>query len=397
MNMYNKLPDPEDAVSFPSPAGDAASRRKRLLLIGAAVAAAVLLVFAASRFLGSGPATEAPAVQLPNVTVMVPGTSVVADFITAPGSIAAKRDEGVGVQGEGGRVIAVLVEPGQQVKAGQLLARIDRSVQAQQAARLAAEVRAAEADAALAEANLQRALGLVERGFVSKADVDQRTATRDAARARVAVARAQLGEINARIGLLDITAPRAGLVLARNVEVGQVVGSGSQPLFRLAEGGVLEMRVQVAEQDIARLKPGMKARVTPVGARESYEGEIWLIDPLIDIASRQGIVRIALPYSPGLRVGAFARAEIEAGRGERPVVPQSAILTDEKGSYVMVVGAENRVERRDISVGSVTDNGVAIASGLDGREKVVVSAGAFLRPGEAIKPIIAGTEPSPRD
>jgi RND family efflux transporter MFP subunit len=283
----------------------------------------------------------------------------------------------------------VLVEPGQSVARGQVLARIDRAVQEQQSIQLAAGVRQAEADARLADANLQRAQALVAKGFISKADIDQRTATRDSALARVAVAKAQLAESNERLARLDVRAPAAGLVLARNVETGQVVGPGSGALFRIAEGGVLEMRAQVAEQDMARLRPGMAASVTPVGSTDVYHGKVWLLDPVIDANSRQGIARIALAYAPGLRVGAFARASIAAGEGSRPVLPQSAVLADEKGSYVFIVGADNKVERRGITVGTVGDEGVSVAKGLNGTESVVVSAGAFLRPGEQIDPVKA--------
>src|SRR3546814_6840234 len=85
----------------------------------------------------------------------------------------------VGVAGEGGEVVRVLVEPGQWVGAGQPLAIIDRSVQAQQAASLAASIRVAQADAKLAQAELERAEALVSRGFISKADMDRKRATRD--------------------------------------------------------------------------------------------------------------------------------------------------------------------------------------------------------------------------
>ena len=391
MNMHNKLPNTEDAAVFPFEAMDRAAllRRWRWPLVALGV---VLLALLGWQLLAPGGAPQAVTTPAPQVTVMVPGTSEVTRYISAPGSIAAKRDEAIGVQGEGGRVLAVLVEAGQQVTRGQVLARIDRSIQTQQAARAAADVRSAEADLALAEADLNRALALVERGFVSRADIDRRTATRDGARARVAVTKAQLAEINARIAMLDVRAPSNGLVLARNVEAGQVVGAASPALFRVAEGGVLEMQAQVAEQDMATLKPGMPAEVTPAGSSQSYAGTIWLIDPVIDPVSRLGVVRVALPYSPGLRVGAFAKAKIEAGRGVLPVVPQSAIQIDDKGNYVFVVGEGRKVERRGITVGTVNDQGVSIASGLTGQEQVVVSAGAFLRAGEAIAPVVIKPE-----
>nr|WP_310522210.1 efflux RND transporter periplasmic adaptor subunit [Polymorphobacter sp.] len=390
MNMHNKLPDAAsaDVYDFQADASSGAQRRwLKPLLITLVVAAAA---FGLWKVFGPKPAVAPVVATVPEVTVIVPGTTLVADQVNAPGSIAARRDVAVGVQGEGGRVTQVLVDPGQMVGKGQILARIDNAVQVQQSAQLAASVRSAQADAQLAENDLGRAQALVSRGFVSKADVDKRIASRDGARARVDVARAQLAESNARLERLDVRAPAAGLVLSRTVEVGQVVSPGTA-LFRLAEGGVLEMRAQVAEQDLARLKSGMAASVTPIGSTIEYRGRIWLLDPVIDAVSRQGIARIAVPYSPGLRVGAFAKTRIAAGEASKPVLPQSAVQVDEKGNYVLVVGAGNKVERRAIAIGSVGDQGVSIASGLNGTEKVVASAGAFLRAGEKINPVTAKT------
>lgn len=393
MNMHSKRPDPASAEVYDFPphvAGPAgASGRPRWLVPVIALVVIAALAFGAWKLFAAKPAAPPVVDKPPRVTVIVPGTTNVASLVTGPGSIAARRDASVGVQGEGGRVTAVLVDAGDRVAAGQVLARIDRAVQQQEAAQLAAGIRQAEADARLAEANLQRAQSLVGKGFISKADIDQRTATRDSALARVAVARAQLAQVRERIARLDVRAPHSGLVLARNVEAGQVVGAGSPALFRIAEGGVLEMRAQIAEQDMARLRVGMPAAVVPVGSSTEYQGRIWLLEPVIDAQSRQGIARVALAYAPGLRVGAFARVTIAAGDAVRPVLPQSAVQADEKGSFVMVVGANGRAQRRPVVIAGVNDQGVAIASGLDGSERVVASAGAFLREGEKVTPILA--------
>lgn len=389
MNMHNKLPDTASASVYAFPADGAGTRSRwtRPLLILLAIA---LAGYVAWRVFAPKPAAAPTVANIPEVTVLVPGTSLVARTITASGSIAARRDSAIGVQGEGGRVTAVLVDAGQRVAKDQMLVRIDNSVQVQTSNQLAASLRSAQADARLSDNNLKRAQALVGRGFISKADIDQRTATRDGAAARVAVAQAQLAENNARVERLNVRAPADGLILSRSVETGQIV-SPSAVLFRIAEGSVLEMRAQVAEQDMANLRTGMTAAVTPVGSAQEYRGRVWLLDPVIDNVSRQGIARIALPYSPGLRVGAFAKTRITAGEASRPVLPQSAVQADEKGSYVLVVGAENKVERRAITVGTVSDQGVAIATGLSGAEKVVASAAAFLRPGEKIKPVVART------
>jgi RND family efflux transporter MFP subunit len=393
MNAHNNVPSSADAEVYPFPpvgADKASGGARRWVKPGLIALAVGLIGIAGWKLLGPGAAPPAaPASTAPEVTVLVPGTTLMAETITAPGSIFAKRDEPVGVQGEGGRITRVLVEPGQRVGKGQVLAQIDRQVQVQEIAQLSASVRQAEAEARLAQANLTRAESLVAKGFISRADIDQRLATRDGALARVGVARAQLAASRERVERLDVRAPSAGLVLSRTVESGQVVGPGAGALFRIAEGGVLEMRAQMAEQDIARLKAGMTAEITPVGASESFKGRVWLIDPVIDPQSRLGIARIEMNYAPGLRVGAFARARIAAGTTQRPLLPQSAVLADIEGNYVYVLGKDNRVERRAIKVGTVTDAGVGIESGLTGAEKVVANAGAFLKPGDKIRPNLA--------
>jgi RND family efflux transporter MFP subunit len=280
----------------------------------------------------------------------------------------------------------VLVDAGSWVHAGQVLAIVDRSVQAQQAAQLAAQVEAAKADAALAQANYDRALALKDRGFVSKAEIDSKKATRDAAYAQVRVAQAQLGATRAQIAQLNVTAPASGLVLQRSVEVGQIVSPGSGALFRIAEGGQMEMRAQLAQQDLALVRVGMPAQVTPVGATQSVSGNVWQVAPVIDPQSRLGEVRIAVPYAVSMRPGGYAEAKITAGQTSAPMLPQSAVLSDEKGNYVYIANGKNVVERRDITIGSVTENGVTIAAGLSGNEAVVLSAGPFLNPGQKINP-----------
>ena len=391
MNMHTQISP--DASVTPYQVDGPASRRRWLIPLLIAIVVAVGLIVGWKKF-GAAKPVAPTATALPVVSVIVPGRTAVADQVRVTGSIAARRDMPVGVQGEGGLVTAVLVDAGQFVRAGQVLARLDRNVQTQQVAQMAATISSARADAALGQAELDRAGRLVGKGFISKADIDRKTATRDANLAKVGLARAQYAEMQARLARLDVRAPAAGLVLMRSVEAGQVVGAGGAPLFRVAEGGILELRAQVAEQDIAKLKVGMPADVRPVGSATSYRGRIWLLDPIIDAVSRQGIARIALAYSPGLRVGAFANARIAAGEATLPVLPQSAVQADDSGSYVYLVAPDGTVVRRTVTIGTVSDAGVSIASGINGGEKVVVSAAAFLRPGEKVKTSVVAATPA---
>jgi len=332
------------------------------------------------------PAPTAATDQVPSVSVMVPGRQTVAHLISATGSLAARREMPVGVAGQGGMVTRVLVNPGDWVKAGQVLATIDRSVQTQTAASLAAQVKVAEADAQLAQANLDRAQKLVSGGFISRADIDQLTATRDAAVAKVHVARAQLAETRAQNAQLDIRAPEAGLVLTRGAEPGQIVNQTSGALFRMAKDGEMELDALLSESDLARVSVGVPAQVTPVGSTRSYEGHVWEVEPIIDPETRQGIAKIAIPYHKELRPGGFASATIRAGAAQAPLLPQSAVLSDDKGNYVYIVDRNNKVVRRNVTTGVVSDQGVSIASGLDGSEHVVMTAGAFLNPGQKVDP-----------
>ena len=365
------------------------SRRRRQLLIAAAVGVLLLVIVLAvvlGRNAANKPAQTTGAGQIPTVSVVVPGRSSVGREVVASGPLGAKRDQPVGIAGTGGRVTAVLVDAGSWVRAGQALAVVDRSVETEQAAQQAAQVEAAKANAALAQSDYDRAIALQGRGFVSKAEIDAKRATRDAAFAQVKVAQAQLAGTRAQIGRLSVVAPTAGLILARNVEVGQIVSPGAGALFRLAENGQMEMRAQLSQQDLANLHVGMTAQVTPVGSDRSFTGTVWQVAPVIDPQSRLGEVRIAVPYDPAMRPGGFAEARITAGTTTAPMLPQSAVLSDDKGNYVYIIDAKNQVERRDIKIGSVNDSGVTIASGLSGNEAVVLSAGPFLNPGQKVNP-----------
>lgn len=367
-----------------------AARRKRRMIIIAAVAAAVILIGAFMIFGRGGDKGAADAAkgakQAPTVTIVVPGRSTVDSVISATGNLAARREMPVGIAGEGGMVAQVLVEPGQWVGAGQVLATIDRRVQAQQANALGAQIAVSEADARLAQSELDRASALVARGFISKADIDRKTATRDAARARVNVARATYQQSLASNSRLDIRAPAAGLVLERKIEPGQVVSAASGVLFRMAKGGELELLAKLGEGDLARMRPGLRATVTPVGSAQSFNCTIWQVSPVIDPQSRQGTARLACPYDLALRPGGFAEAKIVGGVADVPLLPQSAVQSDAKGEFVYIVGNDNKVVRRAVKVGDVGDTGVTILSGLSGSERVVLSAGAFLNPGETVIP-----------
>jgi RND family efflux transporter MFP subunit len=395
---YETTIDTHDAATLGSfsDEGDGASRgsSRKVWLIGLVVVLVLAAVWFMSHRTGDvADGADRKSAQAQSVSAVTPGRTTIQATISANGTIAARREMPVGVAGEGGQVVQVMVDAGDWVGAGQVLAVIDRSVQTQQVANGAANVSVSEADARLAQANLDRALKLVDRGFISKADVDRLTATRDAAAARVRVARASLGELNARSARLNIVAPAAGLVLARNVEPGQIVGSASGILFRIAKGGEMEMQARLSESDLARLSVGTAADVTPVGTTTHFTGQIWQLSPTIDTNTREGIARVALPYDAALRPGGFASATISSGTVTAPVLPESAILSDDRGAFVYVIGGGNKIERRVVKTGDVTPRGIVVSEGLAGNERIVLRAGGFLNPGDVVRPVAARPAP----
>lgn len=395
MNYETSIPSADaEPLVIESVGDEAAARIRRRNLIAGGLIALVLGLAWWLMHRGDSASTAAQgAVQAQTVTVISPGRTTVEGLITASGTIAARREMPVGVAGEGGQVVNVAVDAGDWVQAGQVLAVVDRSVQSQQIAGQSANIAVQQANARLAQANLDRALKLVEKGFISRADIDRLTATRDSAVAQVRVAQASLGQLRASTARLNVVAPAAGLVLTRGVEPGQIVGPGTGVLFRIAKGGELEMQARLAENDLARLSVGAMANVTPVGTPRAFTGQIWQLSPTIDNTSREGVARIALAYDAALRPGGFASAAIKSGTTTAPVLPESAILSDPRGAYVYVVNGSNKVERRTVTTGDVTPQGIVVRSGLTGNERVVMRAGGFLNPGDPVRPVTAPAAP----
>lgn len=376
-----------DTPSDAPPAAVPPEARRWLWTVGGLLALLLVGVIA-WRMLGGGhkpPASAADRGGIPLVTVIVPGRQPVTTQVSFTGAIAARYDMPIANEGDTGRIVAVYVEPGDKVKRGQLLAKIDDSVMVQQVHRLEASLEQARAQAALSAAEYRRAQGVEASGALSAEEIEKRRATSVTDAANVRVVAAQLAEAQARLERTRITAPVDGTVLTRKAEVGQIANPGGEALFRLESGGEVEMRGQIAEQDLARVQPGQTATVYLTGIERPFTGQVRLLGAVIDPATRLGEIRIRLAPDPALRPGAFARAVVNIDKAPRSVLPQTAVMADTGGSYVLVVDADNKVARRAVRIAGSTETGVIIADGLTGDERIVATAGGFLRAGETVR------------
>ena len=362
-------------------------RRGMWLLVVCAVAVAAVLALRLTEALAIKD-SNAKRHEVPTVTVTRVAVSTTPTIISIVGTIAARYDMPIGVEGDGGRVAAIYVEAGDRVKRGQVLARLNVSVLQPQVANLEAGLEQARAEAELATAEYHRAEAVGASGALSAEETQRRKSTAVTAAAKVKVATALLAEARARLARAEVRAPADGVILTRNVEVGQTASPGGEALFRLSEGGEIELRGQVPEQDLPLLKVGQTVSVLLTGSTRSYPGRVRLLGAVIDPTTRLGMVRVALEPDQNLRPGAFARAEVTVSNAERTVLPQTAVLTDERGSYVLIVDAQNKVARRPVRVSGMMQNGVTIAAGLDSDERVIATAGAFLQEGELVRPVL---------
>lgn len=370
---------------------DSGGPRPKWVAVGVAAAILIAVAFILWRGHTADPVTAALADQriIPLVSVTSPGVTSVTSTVTFTGTIAARYDMPIGIEGDAGRIVGVYVEAGDHVKKGQLLAKIDESIWQPQVNRLAASLEQAKAQAALSAAEYRRAEAVESAGALSAEEIEKRRALSITDAASVKVAAAMLAEAEARLNRTRVIAPADGVVLTRRAEVGQTASPGGDALFRLASGGEIEMRGQVAEQDLTVLTVGQTAEVHLVGSAQPFEGRVRLLGAVIDPQTRLGDIRIALKPSPALRPGAFARGSVFVSKADRPILPQTAVLSDIKGPYVYVIGADNRVERRDVQVGGTLAAGIIITKGIRGDERIVTTAAGFLRQGEKVNVNVA--------
>jgi HlyD family secretion protein len=362
---------------------------RRVMLIFATAVALVAVAIAVRLTHTLGAKKTVTSRVMPAVTVMEAGRSAAPTTVSITGTIGARYDTPIGAEGDAGRVAAVYVEAGDHVKRGQILARIDTSVLVPQVANLQAALDLARAEAELAAAEYQRAVAVGKSGALSTEETERRRSSSVTAAAKVKVAAAQLAEAQARLARAEVRAPADGVILTRTVEVGQTVSPAGSPLFRMAEGDEVELRGDVAETDLPLLKVGQAVNVRLTGNPQVYPGRVRLLGAIIDPQTRLGMIRVLLGPDPNLRPGAFARADVVVSNAQRIVLPQTAVLTDDKGTYVLVVNSADKIERRAVRVSGMVENGVTIADGVTAADRVVATAGAFLQVGETVKPMTA--------
>ena len=362
-------------------------RRSRQVVVSAAVALAVATTAALVVGLRANAADDkkAAVAAKPALSVVVtqPQRSTMPVSTSANGNIAAWQEASIGTEANGLRLAEVLVNVGDVVKRGQVLATF--APESMQVDLLQARAAVAEAEATLgdAAANAERAKGLRATGALSEATINQYVTAERTARARLDAQRAALQARQIKVGQTAVVAPDAGVISSRSATVGAVLPAG-QELFRLIRQGRLEWRAEVASSDLAQIKPGARVKVTPAGGA-AIAGIVRMVAPTVDPQTRNGIVYVDLPEPGSARAGMFARGEFEVGTATALTLPQSAVQLREGFSYVFKVGPDNKVTQTKIETGRRFGDRIEVTGGIGADARVVAMGGGFLAEGDTVR------------
>jgi HlyD family secretion protein len=186
-----------------------------------------------------------------------------------------------------------------------------------------------------------------------------------------------------------IVAPDSGVISAANANVGSMLQPGAE-LFRLIRKGRLEWRAELTAEELMLIRKGMSAEIT-IGEGRVIKGAVRAISPSVNAQTRYGYVLVTIPDSRGIIAGAFARGIFDLSNGKKTLssLPQSAVLQRGTTTYVLVVGADNRVHERTVKTGLRDADRIEIKQGLKVNEAVVESGGAFLTEGDVVQVVKA--------
>ncbi|MGZ5261359.1 MAG: efflux RND transporter periplasmic adaptor subunit [Burkholderiales bacterium] len=358
--------------------------RKRVICLGAS--ALILSTLLACS--GEKKQVQVGRESAPNLALVKVQTTTTPDAIESTGTVKAAESAQLSAQVLAS-VIAVNVREGDRVRKGQTLVVLDdaqlRAATDRASAAVAVaekEMAAANANYMLTEATLKRYQTLFDKKSASPQEFDEVKARYSAAQAQLeaahgeeAQARAALSEAKTMQSYTRLLAPFDGVITEKHVDSGGVASPG-MPLLTLESTGHYRLEANVNEMDIAAVHVGMTAPVTIESvATQPIEARVAQIVPAADSASRSFVVKLDLPAVPNLRSGLFGRVSIPKGNRRSMFIPRTAILDRGQLQAVYVIGNDQVVNLRYVTLGRPRDNGVEVLSGIEPGEELVADPG----------------------
>jgi RND family efflux transporter MFP subunit len=336
---------------------------------------------------GSASASTPPheAATLIHVQTAAVAELPVPEYITLTGSLRADQESNIAADANG-KVLQVLVERGQEVKGGQVVATLDARAASLSASAAQAQARLAQSQLEQARRECDRVKKLLETGAISQAEFDQQTSQCTVQQWSSAAAEAQQASATKLLGDTHIRAPFDGIIGERLVNVGQYV----EPSTRVAsiyDPDPLRLAVTVPEASLAAIHEGMPVAFTVAAfPNDSFTGSVKFISPNVRETSRDLVVEAIVPNKDGrLRPGMFAVARIQTGERPYPVVPTAALARDETETRVFVVGPGHEVQEHLVQLGESKDGFVAVLNGVKTGDSVVLQPGPDVHDGARVQ------------
>ncbi len=368
-----------------------------IVLIAAFAITAVVITL----FIAKSPHTEKAASSVTTakpaltVTTTQPHMQRLPLQLSANGNVAAWQEASVGTESNGLRLAEVLVNVGDVVRRGQVLARFAGDSLQADVAQARAGVNEAVATAAEATANADRVRTLQSTGTFSGQQINQYLTAEQTAKARVASSQAALMAQQLRLKHTQVLAPDGGVISSRSATVGAVLPNGVE-LFRLIRQGRLEWRAEVTSTELNRMVPGTKVRVTAANGTQVL-GRVRMVAPTVDPQTRSGLVYVDLPApastdkGASFKAGMFARGEFELGSSNALTVPQQAVVVRDGFSYAFRLNADQRVSQVKLQTGRRVGDQVEVLEGIATDAVLVASGAGFLNDGDLVKVVTAPT------
>ena len=373
-------------------------RHLPLYVLATAVLAAALAITLHARAARTPDAVQAAQPAL-TVSTVLPLRLDLPSRISANGSVAAWQEASIGSEANGLRLAAVLVNVGDVVQRGQVLARFAPETVQADLAQLNAALAESDANAADAAANADRARTLAASGALSEQQINQYLTAEQTAKARVQAQRAAVHAQALRLSQTQVVAPDDGVISARLATQGAVVPAG-QELFRLIRGARLEWRAEVTPEEAVRLQPGMTVQVRGADG-SSAAGKVRMVAPTVDTRTRSALVYVDLPRSSAFKAGMFASGEFEFGKTQALTVAEQSLVMRDGFAYVFRVCAQGQagsegpshVEQIKVRTGRRYGNRIEVLDGISADTVLVASGAGFLNDGDVVKvtPALAQT------
>lgn len=315
------------------------------------------------------------------VTTVKPQQTTLNKLLSANGNIAAWQESSISSEVNGLLLSEVLVNLGDHVKRGQVLAKFAASTINADLAQMQANVAEANATLLEAESNANRARSIQDSGALSKQQIEQYFTAEASAKARLSAAQAKMHVQNIKLKQTTVIAPDDGLISLAPATVGTVYTPG-QELFRLIRKARIEWRADLTSADISLIKAGMKVQIT-LPDSSITQGLVRSASPIVDTKTRNAIVFVDIPAGSA-KTGMFARGNFILGETQSLTLPNDAMVMRDGFAYVMQVEG-NKIKQTKVQLGQRTGERVELLNFDAPEADIVESGGAFLADGDSVK------------